>query len=190
VPFIVISKANAERDAEPAGTNKLGVLDNTGRKACAISVVPEFGEHVIDSPQWTAPAVLGTGAGGFEIATFTEFSSQDRHKHEKAIEIYTVLKGRMEIYIDDSGPYSLSAGDELVILPGTVHEIVQQKRRERKPGERFKLLVRVHVIGCYGAEDKYVQVEPAREWRRWSELTAEERSSCYKCSKRSGPIRN
>ena len=106
--------------------------------------------------------------GGFEIASFTEFSAQDRHKHDRAVEIYTVLEGRMEMYIDDAGPYLFGSGDEVVILPGTVHEIVQKKRRARNPGEPFDMLVRVHVIGCYGAEDKYVQVEAGQEWRRWS----------------------
>src|SRR5947209_11436879 len=152
VPFIRISRASVERDAGPGAANKLENSDNTGRKICATSVMPEYGERTLAGTDWTAPAVLPTGPGGFEIATFTEFSAQDRHKHEKAIEIYTVLEGSMDIYIDDGGPYTLRAGDELVILPGTVHEIVQRNRSARKPGQPFEVLVRVHVIGCYGAE--------------------------------------
>ncbi len=180
VPFLLISRSSVERDAEPGAPNKLASCDNTGRKICAVSVMPEFGEHAASSPDWAVPAVLPTGAGGFEIATFTEFSAQDRHRHEHAVEIYTVLEGCMEIYIDDAGPYTLAAGDEIVILPGTVHEIVQRKRRARNPGERFASLVRVHAIGACGPVDKYVQLEQGAEWRRWSELSREQRRACFR----------
>jgi mannose-6-phosphate isomerase-like protein (cupin superfamily) len=180
VPFIRITRANVERDAEPGGANKLASCEATGRKICTTFVMPEFGEHAIDSVDWSVPAVLPTGPGGFEIASFTEFSAQDRHKHDRAVEIYTVLEGRMKMYIDDAGPHVFGSGDEVVILPGTVHEIVQKKRRARNPGEPFEMLVRVHVIGCYGAEDKYVQLEQGQEWRRWSELSREERRRCFK----------
>jgi mannose-6-phosphate isomerase-like protein (cupin superfamily) len=173
-----------EQDAGPAGPNRLAAPDGNGRKVCATSVLPEYGEHVIDSPDWSAPAILPTGPGGFEIANFSEFSAQERHKHERAVEFYTVLEGRMEIYLDDGGPYTFDAGDELVVLPGTIHEIVQKKMRPRNPGERFDLLVRVHVLGCYGAEDKYVQFEQSGEWRPCSELSREERSNCFRLQAR------
>ncbi len=185
VSFILISKADVERDAEPAGgPNKLGLQDNNGRKICATAVMPKFGEHEIDNPHWTPPAILPTGDGGFEITTFTEFAAQDRHKHESALEIYTVLEGRMEIYIDDLGPHVLGPGDEVVILPGTIHEVIQTKRRARDPGEAFDLLVRVHAIGCHGADDKFVQLEAGGEWRRWSELSRERRTAAYKLQAR------
>lgn len=184
VPFIRISRSSAERDAEPVAPNKLASCDNTGRKICATSVMPDLGEHVISGTDWSAPAVLPTGPGGFEIATFTEFSAQDRHKHESAVEIYTVLEGCMHIYLDDQGPHAFEAGDEIVVLPGTVHEIVQKKTRPRNDGEPFELLVRVHVIGCYGADDKYVQLQPGQGWLRWSELSREERRSCFKLQRR------
>jgi mannose-6-phosphate isomerase-like protein (cupin superfamily) len=169
-----------ERDAEPDGPNKLASCAATGRKICTTFVMPEFGEHAVDRVDWSVPAVLATGPGGFEIASFTEFSAQDRHRHDRAVAIYTVLEGRMEMYINDAGPYVFGSGDEVVILAGTVHEIVQKKRRPRNPGEPFDMLVRVHVIGCYGAEDKYVQLGQGQEWRRWSELLVEERRSCFK----------
>jgi mannose-6-phosphate isomerase-like protein (cupin superfamily) len=171
VPFILISRASVERD------NKLGLPGNNGRRVCATAVVPEFGESEIETPQWTPPAILPTGEGGFEIGTFTEFAAQDRHKHESAIEIYTVLAGRMEMYIDDAGPYALTAGDEVVILSGTIHEVVRQQRGQ---GHAFELLVRVHAIGCHGATDKFVQLEQGGEWRSWSELSREQRSAAFK----------
>ena len=39
-------------------------------------------------------------------------------------------------------------GDELIILPGTVHEVL----RQRKP-----FLARLHAINCHGKQDKYVR---------------------------------
>jgi mannose-6-phosphate isomerase-like protein (cupin superfamily) len=185
VPYILIPRAIVEHDAEPAGgPNKLGLQDNNGRRVCATEVLQRFGEYQIDNPHWMPPAILPTGNGGFEIGTLTEFAAQDRHKHESAIEIYTVLAGRMEIYIDDAGPHALDAGDEVVILPGAIHEVIQKKRRPRGPGETFELLVRVHAIGCRGADDKFVQLEAGGEWRRWSELSPEQRSAAYKLQAR------
>lgn len=174
VPFIYISKARVLRD------EKLGLSNNNGRRVCATTVMPEFGEREIEDPRWNPPAILPTGDGGLEIATFTEFASQDRHKHESAIEIYTVLAGDMQMYIDDAGPHALQAGDEVVILPGTVHQVVQSKPREREEDEDFDLLVRVHAIGCRGADDKFVQLEKDGKWRAWSELSRDERKSSYK----------
>jgi quercetin dioxygenase-like cupin family protein len=91
--------------------------------------VAKFGEVEISDPLWRVPAVFPTGDGGLEVATFTEFAGQDRNKHEVSTEIYTVLKGKLLMYINDEGPYELDATDEVVILPGTIHEVVQTKCR-------------------------------------------------------------
>lgn len=178
-PFVLIARAAVERDAGPAD-NKLGKENNNGRKIFATQFMPELGETVLADPLWRAPAVLPTGEGGLEVATFTEFTGQDRHKHRLSTEIYTVLKGTMLIYINDAGPYELKAMDEVVILPGTVHEIVQGKRRPRAPDEAFDLMVRVHALNCSGVRDKYVQFEPGGEWHRWGALTKADRARAYK----------
>ncbi|HEY3383150.1 MAG TPA: hypothetical protein VGK32_15370 [Vicinamibacterales bacterium] len=178
VPFVLIRRALVEQDGEPA-ENKLGTVGNNGRKVLATRVLPEFGEVEVTRPQWTVPAVLPTGDGGLEVATFTEFAGQDRHKHLRSTEIYTVLRGRLSIYIDDE-PHVLDALDEVVILPGTVHEVVQDKRRSRGVGEAFELLVRVHALSCFGVDDKYVQFDRGGAWHRWSELTREARARAYK----------
>ena len=93
--------------------------------------------------------VFETGAGGVEVSTFTHEAGQDCHKHLIATEIYTVLEGRMQMRIDETEPpLMLEAGDEVVILPNTVHEVLPD-------GDSF--LTRVHSINCYGDRDKYVR---------------------------------
>jgi len=181
VPFVIIRWDAVVRDGECAGrVNMLRTPDNNGRKILATTVMPTLGEEVISDPAWRVPFVLPTGDGGLEIATFTEFSRQDRHKHEKSIEIYTVLKGTLEIFIDDADPYAVRQGEEVVILPGTVHEILERRLLQPKAGEEFSLLVRVHAINCLGAADKFVQLSPTSPWVRWDRLSAEERVKAYR----------
>jgi len=181
VRYVLIEKDKVVGDAELIGeTNKLGAENNNGRKICATTVMPKFGEAEIRDPQWQVPAVLPTGEGGLEVATLTEFTGQDRHKHQKSTEIYTVLRGEFQIYVDDAGPLTLRAGDEIVILPGTVHEVIHRERRARDASESFDLLVRVHAINCHGVDDKYVQLELDGEWRQWSSLSKEDRTRAYR----------
>ena len=180
VPFVLILRNHVERDAElTGGENKLGKKGNNGRRILATSVWTESGEFAISEPIWKVPAVYPTGDGGLEVSTFTEFSGQDRHMHRKGIEIYTVLKGTLQIYIDDQ-LLTLHSMDEVVILPNAIHEVVQTQHRDRPPGESFGLLVRVHSINCHGEFDKYVQLSHVGEWRCWAELTTEERACAYK----------
>jgi len=154
---------------------KLEVAGGNGRKVF-VNRMYEATEQPLTDPEWRAEAregrtpVVETGRGGLEIATCTGMAAQDRHKHLSSTEAYTVLEGSLCIYLDDEGPFELGAGDEVVILPGTVHEIV-------RGGD---MLLRVHAIACGGEADKYVQLEPAGEWVRWSELSREERRLAYR----------
>jgi mannose-6-phosphate isomerase-like protein (cupin superfamily) len=184
VSHVLITRQNAEKDAEIIGQkNKLGESNNNGRKVFATSIMHKFGEAHIREPLWKAPSVIPTGKGGLELATFTEYSCQDRHKHQRGIEIYTVLKGIMKIYINDTGPHLLHAGDEIVILPGTIHEVIQQKQGDREKESAFELIVRVHSVYCHGAEDKYVQLKSDGQWLKWSDLSKAQRFSAYKQQK-------
>jgi mannose-6-phosphate isomerase-like protein (cupin superfamily) len=181
VPFVLIKKDYVIQDAEVIRKeNKLRMLGKNGRKIVATSVISKFDEELIDDPIWKVPKILPTGDGGLEIASFTEFAGQDRHKHKKSIEIYTVLKGTMEIYIDDKGPYSVYEGDEVVILPGTIHQVVQKNPRPDLSEGDFDLLVRVHAMDCYGNADKYVQLNPNGDWERWDNISREEKDRAYK----------
>ena len=174
VPYVLIKRARAEEDT------KLGQHANNGRKVCATSVMEKFGEIEIEDPKWNVRAVLPTGDGGFEVATFSEYAGQDRHKHGQGTEIYTVLKGTLQIRINEDDPLTLETGDEIVILPGTVHEIVQQKHGSAPVGETYELLVRVHSLNCRGADDKYVQLETDGDWVKWSDLSKEDRTNAIK----------
>jgi len=175
VPYVLVRRERVEEDVE-----RLGAAGNNGRKVCATRVLRELGERELDDPEWNAPAVLPTGPGGLEISTLTEFTAQDRHKHERSTEVYTVLRGELSVWIDDRGPLRLAAGDELVVLPGTVHELVRAKRRAREPEEPFDLLVRVHAFPCHGATDKLVQLVPGGEWLRWDGLSETEKRSAWR----------
>jgi mannose-6-phosphate isomerase-like protein (cupin superfamily) len=181
VSHVIIRLQNAHTDACPDGCTdrKLEIPGNNGRKIFATSVMPQKGEIVIDNETWSAPAVYPTGDGGIEIANVTEFCSQDRHMHNRATEIYTVLKGQLGLFINDKEIPVLNEGDEIVVLPGTVHQVCKPSCSLEKK-ESFDLLVRVHSICCYGEDDKYVQLEQGGEWVKWSTLTPELRVNAYK----------
>ena len=53
--------------------------------------------------------------------------------------------------VTDLAPYR-AAGDEVIVLPGTVHQVLES-------GVAF--LTRVHAISCHGPRDKYVKDQEA-----------------------------
>jgi quercetin dioxygenase-like cupin family protein len=124
---------------------------NNGRKVLVNEIYPSKESH-IQVPVWKPGAetdktpVLETGFGGVEVATFTHEAGQDCHKHFIGMEIYTVLEGTMRMEVDQT-LVTLEAGDEIIVLPNTVHEVLPD-------GTPF--LTRVHSINCYGDRDKYV----------------------------------
>jgi mannose-6-phosphate isomerase-like protein (cupin superfamily) len=181
VPFVIVKMDAVIHDAEHLGQeNKLKKPGNNGRKIIATNIIPEYGEVTIDDPIWKVPKALPTGDGGLEVSTFTEYSGQERHMHMKCTEIYSVIKGTMDILINDEGPYSLQKGEEVVILPGTIHQVIQRNPGLDTPSEMFDLVVRVHGFNCFGSADKYVQLGPQDKWRRWDTLSKEDRDRAYK----------
>jgi quercetin dioxygenase-like cupin family protein len=192
ISHVVLRKRIVKRDWKLV----LPTARNNGRKYLVKELYGDS-ERPIGDPEWQPGTkytgvplpedektpVLVTGDGGTEIATFTEKANQDRHQHHVSMETYTVLKGVLRILINDEGPLELSAGDEVIIRPGTVHEIVtEMPARERLLGwfSRPALIVRVHATQCYGETDKYVQLERGGEWRRLSDLPKDQRKSSYK----------
>jgi quercetin dioxygenase-like cupin family protein len=136
---------------------------NNGRKVLINELFPSK-EFPIQNPLWHfgptdgKTPVLGTGFGGVEIATFTHEAGQDRHKHLIGTEIYTVLEGKMSIRAEDQDPdIELEAGDEIVISPNTIHEVINKGAT--------KFLCRVHSINCYGDRDKYVEDVNGAWWQ-------------------------
>jgi mannose-6-phosphate isomerase-like protein (cupin superfamily) len=187
ISHIVLRKRVVEADWKLA----LPELKNNGRRHVVTKLwsAKERDINELGDPEW-APGpedgrtpVLVTCDGGTEIATFTEDAGQDRHMHLVSTETYTVLKGALQILIDDRGPLKLSAGDEVIILPGTVHEIVRGTstgKTLRDTGREPALLVRVHAVQCQGEADKYVQLQPHGDWLRWSDLSKEDRTRAFK----------
>ena len=99
----------------------------------------------LEKPQWSPAQVLETGCGGLEVATFDERAFQDAHIHYLATEIYTVLEGEMEMRLGGDLKV-LRAGDEVIVLPGTAHEVFRATN----------FLTRLHAINCHGTDDKVV----------------------------------
>lgn len=147
---VVILRSQAEKDPKLIIARE----SNNGRKVL-VNEIYQKTEQPISKPVWTAATcesektpVLETGVGGIEIATFSEKAGQDRHMHRLSTEIYTLLRGTMTIEVDGDR-YVLSEGDEVVVLPGAVHEVL--------PSEDEPFLCRVHAVNCYGNLDKYVE---------------------------------
>lgn len=153
--------------------------ENNGRKH-VVTELWERTERPVADAEWAAgqpgekTPVLVTGQGGIEIATFTEQAGQDRHVHRIATEIYMVLAGTLKMLIEDEGPLELTAGDEVIVLPGTVHEILRWSSSA--------LLVRVHAFPCFGDGDKYVQLDASGPWHCWKDLLKEDRKRAYRKS--------
>jgi quercetin dioxygenase-like cupin family protein len=146
IPYLIVRLAGVLSDT------KLFLPDNNGRKFLVNRLRPEK-EVPAKKPLWKSRAqpcrtpVVQTGKGGLEVATFSQAAKQVRHKHLRGTECYTVLKGRMAMRLDNGRPVVLRAGDELIVFPGTAHEILN----------KGKFLARVHSIDCFGNSDKYVK---------------------------------
>jgi quercetin dioxygenase-like cupin family protein len=127
--------------------------DNNGRKVLVIGIFPAT-ERPADDPDWKAEPrdghtpVVETGPGGVEVGSFTHEAGQDCHLHLIGTEIYTVLQGQMWIRLNRNATVGLRQGDEIVVLPGTPHEVLRK---------RSEFLTRVHTVNCYGEQDKYVR---------------------------------
>jgi quercetin dioxygenase-like cupin family protein len=122
------------------------------RKLLVTELYPER-EQAACQTVWSPPSVTEKCqvqvTPDIELATFNEQNAQDRHYHQIASEFYTVLKGVMVIEVDAQA-YTLSAGDTIVINPGTVHQI--------KP-QGCEFICQVITAHCSGIADKYIDDE-------------------------------
>lgn len=82
-----------------------------------------------------------------EVAIFTQHAAQDRHHHKLGTEFYSVIEGEMIIEIEGR-PYTLAAGDMIVVHPGTVHQV-------KPAGSEF--ICRVISANCGGIADKHIE---------------------------------
>jgi quercetin dioxygenase-like cupin family protein len=165
ITHLILRKCQAETDWRMHVTPK---GKNNGRKVLVNELYPAR-EYPAQEPEWEPgpqdgkTPVVETGYGGVEIATFTHEAGQDCHKHLIGTEIYTVLEGEMTIRVADT-EITLGQGDEVVVFPNTVHEIIDR---------RTTFLTRVHSINCQGERDKYV----LRDGKWCQDLTLEELGS-------------
>lgn len=107
-------------------------------------------ENLAQEPIWQAPKnnekcqVLLTK--DFEMSVFNQDSTQDRHYHKFATEIYLVIEGTMLIEVENQD-YSLSLGDSIIINPRTIH-LVKSNQQD--------FLCYVFAFNCQGLTDKYI----------------------------------
>lgn len=136
--------------AEVAQDPALQPCKRGARKILVTGIYPEREQPAVKCV-WSPPAPAEKCevqvTPDIELAVFTEQNAQDRHHHKIASEFYTVLKGEMVIEVEDHS-YTLSAGDTIVINPGTVHQI--------KP-QGCEFLCQVITANCSGIADKYIE---------------------------------
>lgn len=137
LPCVIINKKIAMKDM------RLDKEANRGRKVMVIKMRKDTDE--LEGIEWEPGKLVETKCGGLEVATFNEKTEQDKHLHKLATEIYTVLDGKMKIEVDNI-PYDLETGDEIIVFPGSVHQVL--------PSDD-KFLARVHTVNCHGESDKY-----------------------------------
>jgi quercetin dioxygenase-like cupin family protein len=142
-PALVIHLAKIKQD--PA----LQPNARGARKLLVTGIYPEH-EQVARQNVWSPPTDAEKCqvqiTQDIELATFTEQNAQDRHYHQLATEVYTVLKGVMMIEVE-AQLYTLTAGDTIVINPGSVHQIKVQ-------GCEF--ICQVITANCGGIADKFI----------------------------------
>lgn len=117
-PAVLITQDALKQDNAFAerGERKVGVTRRYQNEIC------------LTTPRWL-PGSAGDNtpvlvSDGLEISYFTETAKQDCHRHQRATEIYNVQSGGVTI-VADNERYHLGPGDTLVVLPGTVHEVMK-----------------------------------------------------------------
>ncbi len=149
ISFLFLQKEEIKKDWKFSQQSEQG--RESGRKVLVNHLYDQF-ELSAQQTFWHSSRagekveVVETGLGGIEISTFSHRAKQESHMHKIATEIYTVLEGKMAIKVENEELVLLS-GDEVILFPGTVHEILNTY----KP-----FLTRVHAINSYGKYDKYI----------------------------------
>lgn len=140
IPALLLRKSAIKED--PA-------LLYSGRGARKIGVTTKYDgkEHWAEDIEWksstSSTAVINIEKT--EIAVFNNITTQDRHFHKDATEIYTVIEGEMRIEV--SGVlYRLYSGDSVIVMAKSIHEIFRDT----------EFLTQVITVNTIGIEDKVV----------------------------------
>ena len=141
LPALLIRKSSAGLDPQLQPGAR-------GARKQVVTKLYESKERLASDVFWSSPTegekCPVMVADNLEVATFNEVTTQDRHSHGKAREIYIVLRGTM--YIEVAGEtYGLGTGDMIVINPGVAHEVLRQTN----------FLCRVITPDCGGPADKF-----------------------------------
>jgi mannose-6-phosphate isomerase-like protein (cupin superfamily) len=124
---MTLQKALFIRLSEVASDPEMQAGSRGLRRVLVTSLYPETETHAKEI-LWQAPSA-GVSCPvqvmqDLEAGFFTQDSTQVRHYHENATEIYISLKG--EILIEVEGlDYRLNQGDMLVVNPMTAHQVKQ-----------------------------------------------------------------
>jgi mannose-6-phosphate isomerase-like protein (cupin superfamily) len=105
-------------------------LDELGKNGIKLAVVKkyktekDFTEKVWEwSLEEKIPVIETGGTDNIEFAFFKNGNAEDRHYHENATEIYTVLEGVMTIVVADE-KFEIKAGSSAYVKPKVVHEVL------------------------------------------------------------------
>ena len=99
--YPIFGSVELDAEADP----RMNLQQNSGRlRVVAVELMPDY-SLPLKSLRWQSPAkddkswIYESGAKRFEVSTFNQLAKQDRHYHREATEIYTVLAGRMAIWV-------------------------------------------------------------------------------------------
>jgi len=123
-----------------------------GARKIIVTEVFEMSECEATTEVWEPPSTATSRkcpvqvAANFEMAVFNHTTSQDRHYHAKATEIYTLLEGSMEIEVDGKD-LNLLPGDSCIVNPFAVHLV---------KSSQVPFLCQVVAVNSAGVLDKYI----------------------------------
>lgn len=105
-------------------------LEGLGKNGIKLAVVSKYKtEKDFTGQVWKCkaeekiPVIETGGTDNVEFAFFRNGNAEDRHYHERATEIYTVLEGVMTIIVADE-KFEVEAGGSIYVKPKVVHEVL------------------------------------------------------------------
>lgn len=102
----------------------LSWLKNQSKKSFkAIVRRPYHDEVITTDSEWSPKQVVQNPY--CRLAYFTNGEKQEKHVHPEEIEIYTILRGKVKIQVEDE-IFELEEKDSLVVEPGKNHQVIDE----------------------------------------------------------------
>ena len=105
-------------------------LDGLGKNGIKLAVVKKYKTEkgfIENVWEWKSeekiPVIETGGTDNIEFAFFRNGNAENKHYHEFATEIYTVLEGVMTIIVADE-KFEVEAGGSIYVKPRVVHEVL------------------------------------------------------------------